>query len=279
MSDKITEAQLKRDDNEDEMIVDLDNDTTDDDIEDESLDTTDEADQGDEDKLNLPEKFKGKSISDIVAAYENLEKEYGRRGNEVGELRKLTDKLLKLEPPSKKPDEVDDEFDADSLLENPKEAISKAISEDPTIKEIRENSIKSKRDSDLKVFESKHPDWKTLMGSEQFLDWVAKSPMRLKALAESDANYDYDTGAALLDDFKAVYKIESEAADTTNAEDKRKRDQALKDVTTETKSKTKQTRRKIYSRAQIIKLKMENPAEYERRADEFQQAYAEGRVK
>ena len=39
----------------------------------------------------LPKKFQGKSSTEIAEAYENLEKELGRKGQEIGELRKLTD--------------------------------------------------------------------------------------------------------------------------------------------------------------------------------------------
>ena len=42
----------------------------------------------------LPKKFQGKSSSEIAEAYENLEKELGRKGQEIGELRKLTDSYL-----------------------------------------------------------------------------------------------------------------------------------------------------------------------------------------
>lgn len=40
-----------------------------------------------EQEVELPEKFKGKSMEDIISSYENLEKELGRKGQELGELR------------------------------------------------------------------------------------------------------------------------------------------------------------------------------------------------
>ena len=44
----------------------------------------------------LPNKFQGKSVTEIVSSYENLEKELGRKGQEIGEFRQLTDQILKL---------------------------------------------------------------------------------------------------------------------------------------------------------------------------------------
>ena len=50
--------------------------------------------QAQEEKPELPKKFQGKSEYEIAEAYENLEKELGRKGQEIGELRKLTDSYL-----------------------------------------------------------------------------------------------------------------------------------------------------------------------------------------
>ena len=47
-----------------------------------------------EPQVDLPDKFKNKSMEDIISSYENLEKELGRKGQELGELRKLTDGIL-----------------------------------------------------------------------------------------------------------------------------------------------------------------------------------------
>ena len=42
-----------------------------------------------ESQVELPDKFKNKSMEDIISSYENLEKELGRKGQELGELRNL----------------------------------------------------------------------------------------------------------------------------------------------------------------------------------------------
>ena len=57
--------------------------------------TPTEIQEGQSQEPELPSKFKGKSITDIVSSYENLEKELGRKGQEIGELRQLTDQILK----------------------------------------------------------------------------------------------------------------------------------------------------------------------------------------
>lgn len=280
MSDKITEAQQFGNLQDDEEFEDLTSTGLDVNDEDQETGTDESQGQGEDTTPALPEKFKGKSIADIVSSYENLEREFGRKNNEVGELRKLADQLLKLERPTKKEETEEESIDSESFIENPTEAIKKILDSDPTIKDIRESQIKAKREKDLALFESQHSDWKEVMATTDFLDWVQKSPLRLQSLLEADQKYDYVTGAALLDDFKSSgsYKTpESKAAD--NAADTAKREKDLKAVTTEKKSTSQGTRRKIYSRAQLIQLQIENPDEYERRFDEFQKAYEEGRVK
>ena len=42
----------------------------------------------------VPPKFKGKSVDEILESYQNLEQQYGKQGNELGELRKLADTLI-----------------------------------------------------------------------------------------------------------------------------------------------------------------------------------------
>jgi len=45
----------------------------------------------------IPDKFAGKSVEDIVKSYQNLEQELGRKSQEIGELRQLSDSFLKAE--------------------------------------------------------------------------------------------------------------------------------------------------------------------------------------
>ena len=54
-------------------------------------DLSEAPEQEEEPQSELPTKFQGKSMAEVVSSYENLEKELGRKGQELGELRKLTD--------------------------------------------------------------------------------------------------------------------------------------------------------------------------------------------
>jgi len=283
MSERITEAQdITEVLESEEVLVDVTDDENglEEELDEVSTDTEDEASSDEEDNDNLPEKFKGKTIADVVASYENLEKEYGRRNNEIGELRKLTDQLLDLERKPKEDEATEETLNADSLLENPEEAIRKTLENDPTLQGIKDTLLKTERDGDLKKFDESHPDWKEVMVSEKFLKWIGGSKVRTQMFIEADKNYDYETGSDLLNDFKELNPAESTDTEAEEqAADKKKLEADHKAITTEKKSKSKGSRRKIYARAQIINMKINNPTEYERRRDEFDKAYYEGRVR
>jgi len=46
---------------------------------------------------DIPDKYKGKSLKDIVAMHQEAEKLIGRQGSEVGELRKVVDDFIKTQ--------------------------------------------------------------------------------------------------------------------------------------------------------------------------------------
>ena len=53
-------------------------------------------------KVEIPEKYKGKSLEDIVKMHQEAEKLIGRQAQEVGEVRRLADELLKQQLSSNK---------------------------------------------------------------------------------------------------------------------------------------------------------------------------------
>ena len=86
----------------------------------------------------LPNKFKGKSVEDIVSSYENLEKELGRKGQEIGELRKLTDGILQQQlTTTQNGTEAQEEEDTD-FFDDPDLAVNKAIENHPKFREFEE---------------------------------------------------------------------------------------------------------------------------------------------
>lgn len=221
-------------------------------------------------------KFKDKGIEDVLMAYESLEKEYGAKGNEIGELRRLTDELLQLQINEKQSKQKSEEpkkplIDVDSLLDNPEEALSKAVANNPEIRAMREQMLKSERAKAQQAFEQDHPDWKELVSDRNFQEWVTSSQLRTKLFQEADRNYDYQTGSELLSMYKQINGIAKE-----NVE--KKRSKSLKAASVE-KGSTGNKPVKVYRRADLINLRINDPAKYDAMQDDIMAAYAEGRVR
>jgi hypothetical protein len=227
-------------------------------------------------EVEVPEKFKGKSTDDIIKAYQNLETEYGRKGNEIGELRRLTDELLGLQLEKKTQETKERVVTSDELFEKPNEVLREVIANDPDIKElkqqIRANSIQQSK----KGFEDRHPDWQSVMASSDFQSWIHESSTRTRMLIEADKNYDYETGSELLTLYKQINKVNTEAKEK---EVKDKRQQDLKDSKTMSGATGESQPKKVYRRKDLIELRLRNPSKYDAMSDEIMLAYKEGRVK
>ena len=229
---------------------------------------------GEQTTFNMPDKFQGKSAEEIAASYVELQSEYGRRNNEVGSLRKLTDQLLELKDTPEtegKPAKVT----ADSLLENPDDVINTAVDSNPRLKALEERLINSDRATAKEAFEEKHPDWEKTIHTPEFKEWVMESQLRQRLLTEADANYDYATGSELFD----MYDLTKGNAikDATDERNKIARKSA-KQAVTETSGAAEQKGKPKYRRTELIQLKLSNPAKYEAMLPEIMAAYADKRV-
>ena len=227
-----------------------------------------------DDNSGIPEKFQGKELNDVISSYTQLEKELGRKNNEVGELRKLTDDFLKqqLEPAEKKENH---KIDLDDLLENPDSVIQKALDNNPRVAELEKQLQQAKIQDNKNRFESKHTDWVDVLNSDDFKGWLGQSPVRQNMFIEADKNYDFDVADELFTLYKEVRGVAKEKAEG-KASDNRKK--ALKATSVE-KGSTAEVSKKVYRRADLIRLKQTNPSKYADMADEIYLAYQEKRVR
>jgi hypothetical protein len=241
---------------------------------------------------SIPEKYQGKSIEDVIDMHRNAESALGRNANELGQYKQLTDRLLALD--KRRDDllksgadeaEIEDEFklpeiSSTELLDNPTEAVLKVV--DPLLTKAerkRERELANDRLAELETeFASKHPDAGEIANSEEFVQWVSQSPLRLRA-AQAAYNKDFQAGIDLLDEYKRSQPSNesSEAENTPNLDAARQASTVSAGATQTGDTPTGKT----YRRLDLIRLKLEDPEAY---ADpSFQQqimrAYAEGRVK
>ena len=226
-------------------------------------------------EFTVPKKFEGKSIEDIINSYSELEKEFGRKSNEVGELRKLTDDFIRQQLDNKE-EEINDNkkpLSFDDLVDDPDGSIDKALAQNPRLKQLEDSLLQTSREKERATFESKHPDWKDIVNSDQFQNWISSSKVRSDLFNKANNEYDYEIGGEIFQLYKDTHEIKREDAKT-------ERDKKLKDAATESGS-SGSISRKIYRRADLMKLRMtaEGRARLDSMQPELELAYKEGRVR
>jgi hypothetical protein len=228
----------------------------------------------------LPEKYRGKSAIEIAKMHQEAEKLIGRQANEVHEVRSLADQLLKQQLDSKakeaKPleESLEDDFFAD-----PASAVNRQVEKHPAVLEARQAALEMKRMKTAQQLSSKHPDFATIAQDAGFQDWVKSSAIRLNLFARADAEFDFESADELLSTYKELKQIKQQnQVQQSIAVESKAQEQAMKAATVDVGG-AGETSRKVYRRADLIKLRMTDPDRYMQLSDEIMQAYAEGRVK
>jgi hypothetical protein len=238
-------------------------------------------------KVDLPERFKGKSAEEIYQAYQNLEREHGRLANEVGTTRLLADQLLELKrsndlranggnptPMVNKP-----AVRAADLLENPTEVLDRYFEgkESAQAKDLRERLERQEAVMLQKEFVSKHGDWQDQVADPAFTEWAKATPLRAKLAAEA-AQGNLRSADSLLDEFKTYKPLISKTKQTDPLDQARKvgleRASGANDAASAPAGK-------VFKRADLMALRVNDPDRYENPAfqAEILKAYAEGRVR
>ena len=235
-----------------------------------------EAPQLEEQPPEIPSKFQGKSVEEIVSSYENLEKELGRKGQEIGELRQLTDQILKQQVTTQTETAEEQEEEVD-FFDDPNHAVSKAIENHPKFREFEEQQKVQMAQATTRQLETAHPDYLEIVSDTKFQEWVKESPIRTQLYVHAH-NYDLNSAMELMGNWKERSLI----TNTAKAEEEKtaKRSRALKDGKAVSRASSEATAgKKIYRRADLIRLKTTDPQRYEDLQDEILSAYSEGRVK
>jgi hypothetical protein len=222
----------------------------------------------------LPEKYQGKSLDDIVKMHQEAEKLIGKQAQEVGEVRKLADELIKQNI-NKNQENIQQQEPEVDFFEDPKKAIQNTVDRHPDVLAAKQATQEFKKMQIQQKLSKDHPDYVDIVNNSDFANWVKESPVRLGLYAKADGEFDYDSANELLSTYKALRSIKSKQAEN---EGKEVRKQSLKAASVDTGGSGESSRR-VYRRADLIRLKMTDPQRYEALSDEIMKAYQEGRVK
>ena len=226
-----------------------------------------------EQKPELPDKYRDKSLDEIVKMHQEAEKLIGKQAQEVGEVRKLADELIKQNLGSRQ--QTRQEEPEVDFFENPQKAVQRTVDNHPDILAARQVTLEMKRSQIQQRLAQEHPDFGEIAKDQDFANWVKSSPIRIKIFEQADSGYDFDSANELLSTYKQLRSVKQKQV-SDDGEITRK--QNLKAVGVDVGG-SGESSKKVYRRADLIRLKMQDPNRYDALSDEIMAAYAEGRVR
>ena len=223
----------------------------------------------------LPQKYQGKSTAEIVRMHQEAEKLLGKQSSEVGELRKVVDDYIQTQLSEQAPQQSEPEEDID-FFSDPDKAVARAIDNHPKIREAEQISTQYRQSTAMAELQKRHPDMQDILQNSKFADWIKGSKIRQQLFVQADQQYDYDAA----DELFSLWKERQQVVTQTAANEKQQRKQAVKSASTgNARGSGEQRGKKVYRRADIIKLMRTDPDRYQALSNEIMQAYAEGRVR
>jgi len=243
----------------------------------------------------LPEKYRGKSIKDVVEMHRNAESELGRKNNEIGLVRRLADELigvrtLEAQAALQNNRQTNAEpLTADQLLDNPEDAILRVVNGKAADRtEALEKTVKTlEADLMVKNFEGKHPGFQQTMASPEFGEFVRGSNYRQK-LAVAASRGDFDAA----DDLFGLYEEALAASDSSGGSRQQQGGKVDPGVAAARKASLAKSGgssasgvipsgdgKKTFTRAELMEMRIKRPDEFDSRQDEILAAYREKRVR
>ena len=226
-----------------------------------------------EQKPELPDKYRDKSLDEIVKMHQEAEKLIGKQAQEVGEVRKLADELIKQNLGSRQ--QTRQEEPEVDFFENPQKAVQRTVDNHPDILAARQVTQEMRRAQIQQRLAQEHPDFGDIAKDQDFANWVKSSPIRIKIFEQADSGYDFDSANELLSTYKQLRSVKQKQ---TSDDGEVTRKQNLKAVGVDVGG-SGESSKKVYRRADLIRLKMQDPNRYDALSDEIMAAYQEGRVR
>ena len=245
-------------------------------IENEELEIQQEVEQPQAEETTIPDKYQGKSLEEVVQMHQEAEKLLGRQSGEVGELRKVVDDYISSQTQPQAPQQYVEPEDDIDYFTDPQAAVNRAIENHPKIKEAQEYTTQYKKQSSLATLNNKHPDMQDILKDPKFAEWIQASKIRTQLFVQADQQFD----AEAADELFSLWKERKTVAQQTVQVEKQARKQQLKAANTGgARGSAEGSRKKVYRRADIIKLMKTDPERYQALSEEILRAYSEGRVK
>jgi hypothetical protein len=212
----------------------------------------------------VPDKFKDKSVLEVIESYKHLEKELGSKQREVGDLRSLTDQLL-ANPQTVTGQRQVDQYDelpnvtADDVLNDPRSAIESVVSGRDEATNSRVDALEATLA--MQAFAGRHPTFKADQTDSKFQEFVTGSNYR-QSLAQKAASGSIEAA----DELWGAYDEVRDAGNTVSTETQTPSEQAaLESATSIARSGGADTGAqgpKPISRLALARIKLEDEERY-----------------
>jgi hypothetical protein len=241
---------------------------------------TEIANNAKKEEAQLPPKFEGKNVDEIVKSYANLEQQFGRQGSELGELRKLADSLIQKnlqDTSNTRSESLEKSISEDDFYSDPVNAVRKVVEE--ALEPMKSNLSQTKVDSTVQRLQAKHPDMADVVNDLGFQQWIMETTPRQDMWVKA-SNGDFEYADELFTQYKGN--------NTSQVQAQKEQKQVVKNKELEDASSVSSgasqdaggsSGKTIYRRSELIRLKMNDPTRYGDLHGEIMQAYAEGRVR
>ena len=211
--------------------------------------------------------------------YQNLEQQYGKQGNELGELRKLADSLIQknLQEAQDTPvQEQEKRLSEDDFLANPVDSVRKIVEE--AIQPIKGALQQTNTDTTMSRLQAKHPDVEAIVKDLDFQKWVMESVPRQDMWQKASAG-DFNYADELFSQYKSLHGIKMEQQKEIARTEKERELNAATAVASGASQDAVSKGKPTYKRSELIRLQLEDPRRYADLQPEIYQAYKEGRVR
>lgn len=223
----------------------------------------------------VPDKFKGKSVKDILESYSNLESRYGTMANDLGVQRQLTDRLLDLKRDgdlSKNGAQTATrqklEVTAAEILDKPAETLDRVLAqrEQGFTQQVDQRLQRIEMNIAEREFKTRHSDFQTVVNDPKFAAWVQSSPIRLRAAATANQG-NWQIADELLSEFKSSNRSHTTTSTTdsktqTSADLEGARRATLESSGGGSSDGTAKKSGTIYKRTDLMRLRIEDPEAY-----------------
>jgi hypothetical protein len=233
-----------------------------------------------EPKPEIPEKYQGKTVEEVIEMHRNAEKRLGELQNETGSLRGLVRDLSSMAQPvpQPQPEETALDVSGDELINDPVGVISKVVEHETAKTKAAADVDKMERqfETELESLYTDFGDFAGIVTSEGFVEFAGRTQSRqrdMQTAAQGEGLAQVRAARRLLEDYRDFQTLSAKPAEDDPVEEAKK-------VATENGSGTQPViTGETFTSDELVKMIQEDPDKWRSPSvqKEVIQAIKEGR--